>query len=88
MNLALIVWEDACELDDSTWAEHSEEFIYEPLLCTQVGFVLYDGPEGIVISNGAFPDGTVARRNQIPRGMIRRIEWLTEPSFLTEAVSE
>jgi hypothetical protein len=88
MKLALIVWEDACEIDDAPWAEHDEDFQYTPLVCTQVGWVLYDGPEGVVISNGAFPGGTVARRNQIPRGMIRRIEWLTEPSFLTEVVSE
>jgi hypothetical protein len=88
MKLAVVVWEDACEIDDTPWAEHEEEFNYTPLLCTQVGWVLYDGPEGIVISNGMFAHGTVARRNQIPRGMIRRIEWLTEPSFLTEAESE
>lgn len=88
MKLAVVVWEDASELDDTTWANHDENFEYAPLLCTQVGFVIYEGPEGIVLTHGMFPDGIVFRRHQIPRGMIRRIEWLTEPSFLTEVVSE
>ena len=81
MKLAYVLWEDATELDVTPWAEHEEEFSYSPTLCKQVGWVLYDGQEGIVISNGVLSDGTVARRNQIPRGMIRRVEWLTEPSF-------
>lgn len=81
MKLAYIVWEDASELDVTPWADHEEDFKYNPVLCRQVGWVLYDGPEGVVISNGVLDDGTVARRNQIPRGMIRRVEWLTEPSF-------
>jgi hypothetical protein len=88
MKLVYVVWEDASELDVTAWAIHEEEFEYSPVLCKQVGFVLYDGPEGLVITNGVIADGTVARRNQIPRGMIRRIEWLTEPSFLTEVENE
>lgn len=88
MKLICVHWEDACELDDSPWGWMPDDFVYEPTMCIQVGFLLYDGPEGIVISNGVMKDGTVARRNQIPRGMIRSIEWLTEPSFLMEAESE
>jgi hypothetical protein len=88
MKLAYIIWEDASELDVTAWAMHEEEFEYSPVLCKQVGFVLYDGPEGLVITNGVIADVAVARRNQIPRGMIRRIEWLTEPSSLTEVENE
>ena len=88
MNLVYVIWEDASELDVTAWAEHEEDFQYSPVLCKQVGFVLYDGPEGLVITNGFIADGAVARRNQIPRGMIRRIEWLTEPSSLTEVENE
>jgi len=88
MNLVYVVWEDASELDVTAWAEHEGDFVYVPVLCKQVGFVLYDGPEGLVITNGVLDDGVVARRNQIPRGMIRRVEWLTEPSFLMEAENE
>ena len=60
MKLVYVVWEDATELDVSAWAEHEEEFVYVPVLCKQVGFLLYDGPEGIVITNGVIADGTVA----------------------------
>ena len=81
MKLAYVLWEDASELDTTPWAEHEEGFVYTPIMCAQVGFILYDGEEGIVITEAVINDGTVARRNQIPRGMIRRIEWLTEPSF-------
>jgi hypothetical protein len=88
MKLVYIVWEDACELDDTPWGVQDEDFVYEPTLCHQVGFLLYNGPEGVVISNGVMMDGIVARRNQIPKGMIRSMEWLTEPSFLTEVESE
>jgi hypothetical protein len=88
MKPVYVIWEDASELDVTAWAEHDEGFIYTPVLCTQVGFVLYDGPEGIILTEAFTSNGEVARRNQIPRGMIRRIEWLTEPSSLTEVVSE
>jgi len=74
--LVCIVWEDATELDATPWAEHDGSFVYKPALCKQVGFVLYDGPEGLVITNGILEDGTVARRNQIPRGMIKNITLL------------
>ena len=53
MNLVYVIWEDASELDVTAWAEHEEDFQYSPVLCKQVGFVLYDGPEGLVITNGA-----------------------------------
>jgi len=88
MKLAYVIWEDASELDVTPWSEHEEDFIYIPVLCKQVGFILYDGPEGIVLTEGVLDDGTVARRNQIPRGMIRSVQWLTEPSFSMEVESE
>jgi hypothetical protein len=79
MILAYIVWEDASELDASPWAEHDDKFLYKPVICHQVGFILYDGPEGIVITDGFLQDGTVSRRNQIPRGMIQKIIELKYP---------
>jgi hypothetical protein len=75
MKPALIVWEDACDLDSTPWAEHDESYIYEPVLVTQVGYILYDGEEGIVLTN-AYYDEIVGRRSQIPRGMIRSITYL------------
>jgi hypothetical protein len=88
MKLAYIVWEDASELDVTAWAVHEEEFSYIPVLCKQVGWVIYDGPEGIILTQAVTSNGEVARRNQIPKHMIRSIEWLTEPSFLTEVENE
>jgi hypothetical protein len=88
MKLAYVIWEDASELDVTAWATHDEDFVYNPVLCRQVGFIIYDSDEGIVLTEAVTSNGEVARRNQIPRGMIRSIEWLTEPSFLTEVVNE
>lgn len=88
MKLAYIIWEDASELDVTAWTEHEEEFIYTPVLCRQVGWVIYEGPEGIVVTQAITSNGEVARRNQIPKQMIRSIEWLTEPSSSTEAGNE
>ena len=88
MKPAYVIWEDASELDVTAWTEHDEEFIYTPVLCTQVGFVLYDGPEGLILTDAFTCNGEVARRNQIPRGMIRSVQWLTEPSSLMAVVSE
>jgi len=88
MKLAYIIWEDASELDVTAWTEHEEEYLYTPVLCRQVGWVIYDGPEGIVVTQAITSNGEVARRNQIPKQMIRSIEWLTEPSSSTEAGSE
>ena len=82
MKPVYVIWEDASELDVTAWTEHDEGFVYTPVLCTQVGFVLYDGPEGLILTEAFTSNGEVARRNQIPRGMIRSIEWLTELSSL------
>lgn len=88
MKLAYIVWEDASELDVTAWTTHEEEFTYVPVLCKQVGWVVYDGPEGIILTQAITSNGEIARRNQIPKQMIRSIEWLTEPSSSMEAESE
>ena len=79
MNLVYVVWEDATELDATPWSEHEEKFVYKPVICHQVGFVLYDGPEGLVITDGVIEGGTVARRNQIPRSMIKKVIQLKKP---------
>ena len=88
MKLAYIVWEDASELDVTAWTTHEEEFTYVPVLCKQVGWVVYDGHEGIILTQAITSNGEIARRNQIPKQMIRSIEWLTEPSSSMEAESE
>lgn len=88
MKLAYIIWEDASELDVTAWAVHEEDFVYTPVLCKQVGWVVYEGPEGVIVTQAVTSNGEIARRNQIPKQMIRSIEWLTEPSSSTEVASE
>lgn len=75
MKLVVVTWEDATELDATPWT-HEQEVEYTPLLVTQCGFVLYDGPEGLVLTSAYAPD-IVARKQQIPRGMIVKIEELS-----------
>jgi hypothetical protein len=45
-------------------------------LFTTVGFVCYDGPEGLILTD-TWGDGQIGPRDQIPRGMIREIQVLT-----------
>ncbi len=40
MKLAYIIWEDASELDVTAWTFQDEGFVYVPVLCKQVGWVV------------------------------------------------
>jgi hypothetical protein len=73
MKMAYVEWEDASDLDDTPWTTHDEDFIYQPVMVSQIGYVLYDGIEGLVLTSSYIADGTVGCRTQIPRGMIRNI---------------
>jgi len=75
MRLAVVEWEDACEIDNTPWEFEPEEHTYTPYIVTQVGYVCYDGPEGVILTS-AYGSGQLARRNQIPRGMIRNVTYL------------
>lgn len=69
-----IVWEDCYVLDSATWVEKEDgPHIWKPYLVEQVGFLLYDGPEGIVVTDSWTDNDHVGVRTQIPRGMIRSI---------------
>ena len=73
--LVLVEWEDASLLDTTgAWADNKEHK-YEPKTFLSVGFLLYDGKEGVILTS-AWSVETVAARDQIPRGMIRRIKKL------------
>jgi hypothetical protein len=72
--LVLVTWEDATLLDQTAWAENRDHK-YAPKLFISVGFLLYDGKEGIILTS-AWSVDTVAARDQIPRGMIRSIKRL------------
>lgn len=72
--LVLIEWEDACNLDTDAWADNNA-VKYEAQTFLQVGFLIYDGKEGVIITS-AWSQDKVAPRDQIPRGMIRRVQKL------------
>lgn len=69
--LVVVLWEDATTLDVGPWAENKEHK-YAPKLFTSVGFLLFEGPEGVILTSTWSVD-TVATRDQVPRGMIRKI---------------
>lgn len=73
--LVYVVWEDATTRDSDAWS-YDHDHSYEPKMFAQVGFLLLDEPQGIVLTS-AWSEGVVATRDQIPRGMIRHIEVLT-----------
>lgn len=77
--LALVVWEDARALDPGqTWVHHKRT-AYRPLLVHSTGFLLYDGPEGVVLTS-AWSEDVTGPRDQIPRGMIRELKRLDDAS--------
>lgn len=75
--IVAVVWEDAKSIDAEVWAENKDHK-YEPHLVRQVGFLLSATDEGVVLTQAWHPD-SVAKRDQIPRGMIRSMTVL-EPA--------
>lgn len=70
MQHARVEWEDAVLLTSDAWNDAEEEYAYNPRMCTTVGIVLYDGPEGIILTDSVNEDQT-GHIQQIPRAMIR-----------------
>jgi hypothetical protein len=69
--LVVVEWEDATLLDMEAWAPNKDHK-YAPKHFHSVGFLLYDGKEGIILTS-AWSVDTVAARDQIPRGMVRKV---------------
>ena len=72
--LVLVTWEDAKVMDDGAWAENKDHE-YKAKIFEQVGFLLHDGPDGIILTS-AWSDDMVAARDQIPRGMVLKVKKL------------
>jgi hypothetical protein len=72
--LVLVTWEDATLLDLDPWTPNKDHK-YSPKHFVSVGFLLYEGKEGVILTS-AWSVDTVASRDQIPRGMIRSIKKL------------
>jgi hypothetical protein len=72
--LVLVTWEDASAPDDGPWVENRDHG-YQAQMFETVGFLLYDGPDGITLTS-SWSDKYVAGRDFIPRGMVHKIKKL------------
>lgn len=75
--IVLVEWEDAKTLE-IPWMD-PVDVQYEPYIVTQVGFLIQDLPNAIILSQAVAPD-LLGAPDQIPRGMIRSITYLNSPS--------
>jgi len=66
----LVIWEDAKVVTEGGAWHTIHDVPYEPYLIYQVGYLVKDVPEGIMLSE-AWSDGLMGNPTQIPRGMIR-----------------
>lgn len=83
--LVLVTWEDAAQMDSETWVANEGKHRYSPQIHNQVGFLLADTAEGIVLTATWSPE-MVSQRDSIPRGMVRSIQFL-EPRAAAPASS-
>ena len=73
--VVLVEWEDAYAPDlHQTWVSAVVE-PWKPLIVRSAGFLVYDGPEGVRLTDSLMTDFT-GQKNQIPRGMIRSVTYL------------
>lgn len=74
MKALWVIWEDAKAIDLGPWVEEAE-YTYEPYIVNTIGFVLYDGPDGIVMTE-SYAAGMTGGVHQIPRSMIKEVKEL------------
>jgi hypothetical protein len=67
--VAKLVWEDAQQRTTSAW---NEQLVWEyvPYYVTTVGIVLYEGPEGYVLTD-SLSEELVGNVFQIPKAMVK-----------------
>lgn len=73
--IVAVVWEDAHTESDGPWVWQAEAKPLTAKIFHQVGFLLEDTPECIVLTCAMEPtgQGLMASRERIPRGMVRSI---------------
>jgi hypothetical protein len=72
MRLVKIIWEDACEVDATPWAFTFENEEYESKLVNQVGYVVKETEKHFILTHALTLD-QIARRNLIPKGMVKEV---------------
>lgn len=75
--MVLVTWEDARTLDGGPWVLN-EPREYKPHIVHQVGFLLSNTDQGVILSQAWHPE-FIAAPDQIPLGMIRSMT-LLEPA--------
>lgn len=73
--LVLVAWEDAKQISDGGAWMSVRELAYTPHIVWQVGFLIKDVPEGVIIVEAWHPE-LMGLPTQIPRGMIRSMKKL------------
>ena len=73
--VVLLVWEDAHTESEGPWVWQVDAKPLTPKIFHQVGFLLEDTPECVVLTSAMEPNasGLMAARERIPRGMVRSI---------------
>lgn len=71
-NPVLVEWEDASVLDTETWVDRASAKEARATIFSQVGFLLEDTKEHIVLTC-TMGDTLMGARTRIPRGMVRSI---------------
>ena len=72
MRLVLVVWEDASQVDDSTWVDRASAPKAHAVIFHQVGW-LESIDETAVVLTTAVSDQIMAARDRIPLGMVKTI---------------
>jgi hypothetical protein len=73
--MVLVEWEDVKVLDSETWVENKPIADTKPFVVFTVGFLLHSDSQRLVLVESWNTDLT-GPRQQIPRGMVRRVSKL------------
>lgn len=71
--LVEVIWDDAAGLRHG-WESEVDKL--EPQLVRSIGFLLFDGPDHVIIAMDLDGEGQHNGRSQIPKGMLRQIRTL------------
>lgn len=72
MRPVLVVWEDASVVDQTTWVDVAGAPPVEPVIFSQLGWLLELTPEHVVLTS-VTSGSIMGARDRIPRGMVKSI---------------
>lgn len=74
--IAIIEWEDASD-DENTWVDRADAAAPAVVVHRQVGWVLETTKTHVLLTS-TISEKLLASRTRIPRGMVRKITYLTK----------